>query len=530
LRTLAAEAVAAFLVIAAPARAAAPIVVGTGADPGLAVDAAGTAYIAWNGPEPGGTRSLHFCRLTRGATTCADTTIPVPAGTYSLSQPFLVVGSGGTVQITQSRYGFAGANFTQVLQFTSPDGGNTWSPGVRVGTITVYAAVNGPGGVSGVTNATTEGAFLQTMGAGNTASALLSADHLYDGAVGVTPAGQLIAIFDDASGNAQFRLHTGGDANDAATWGAPVDIGVESYPRLAGGRSGLVLLGENASGNLEARKWNGTTFGAPVVLGAGREAAQADLSQDAGGRFHAVWPTFEADGIALHYAISDDGSNGQQGVLVTQHDGEPSEVRVAAAPDHIGVAAWVTAAQIRVLAVGPAPPPAFHQSVAVRRISGRVLVKLPGAKRFVPLSAAGLVPLGASVDVRHGRIALSSVPSQTGKPQTVQLYAGQFKVTQPGHVTQFALNGPLARCPRARAAVAAAKRPKARRLWGDGKGAFRTTGRYSAATVRGTRWLVQDTCAGTLTRVVRGVVSVRDNVRHKTVTLRAGKRYLARPR
>jgi hypothetical protein len=369
------------------------------------------------------------------------------------------------------------------------------------------------------------------MGAGNTASALLFADRPYDGAVGFTPAGQLLAIFDDGSGNAQFRLQNGGDGNDAATWGAPVDIGVESYPRLAGGPSGLFLLGEDASRNLTVRKYNGTTFGAPVRLGAGGEAPQADLHQDAAGRLHAVWPTFEADGIELHYAVSDDGASWSQGTVVTQQDGEPAEVRVAAAPDHVGVAAWTTASQVRVLAVGPAPPPVFHKSVTVRRVSGRVLVKLPGSKTFVPLSSAGSVPLGASVDVRRGRIALSSVPSKTGKAQTVQLYSGRFKVTQPGHITQFALNGALARCPRGRAAaVAAAKKPKTRRLWGDGKGSFRTRGRYSAATVRGTRWLVQDSCAGTLTRVVRGVVSVRDNVRHKTVTLRAGKRYLARAR
>jgi hypothetical protein len=530
-RILVAAAVAASLLVAAPARAATPVVVGTGADPGLAVDAAGTAYLAWNGPEPGGTRSLHFCRLPRGATSCADVAIAPPDGTYSLYRPFVTV-NGATVQVTQTRYGFAGASFTQVMQFTSQDGGASWSPGVPVGTITFNNGVAGPGGtVSAVTFATTGGGFFQTMGAGNTASALLFGDRPYDGAVGFTPTGQLLAIFDDAGGNSQFRLNAGGDANDPATWGPPVDIGVESYPRLAGGPSGLVLLGENASGNLEARKWNGTTFGAPVVLGSGREAAQADLSQDAGGRFHAVWPTFEADGIALHYAVSDDGIIGQQGVLLTQTDGEPTELRVAAAPDHIGVAAWTTASQIRVLAVGPAPPPVFHETVVVRRISGKVLVKVPGSKRFVPLSAAGSVPLGASVDVRHGRIALSSVPSKNGKAQTVQLYSGQFKVTQPGRITQFALNGPLARCPRGKAAaVAAAKKPKTRRLWGDGKGSFRSKGRYSAATVRGTRWLVQDSCAGTLTRVVRGVVAVRDNVRHKTVVLRAGKRYLARAR
>jgi hypothetical protein len=63
---------------------------------------------------------------------------------------------------------------------------------------------------------------------------------------------------------------------------------------------------------------------------------------------------------------------------------------------------------------------------------------------------------------------------------------------------------------------------------GDGSGSFRTRGQYSAATVSGTRWLTQDTCGATLTRVVRGAASVRDTVERKTVILRAGKRYIAR--
>ena len=529
MRTLLLAAVAALLLLPASARAATPLVVGQGADPGLAVDAAGTAYLAWNGTEASGTRSLHFCRLPRGATACAGAaTIAVPGGSYSLYRPFVSV-SGPLVQITQSRYGFAAGSFNQVIQFTSTDGGTTFDAGTPVGTIAFNEAANGPGGVAAVTFSTTGGGFFQRMAPGNTASALLSGDHLYEGAVGVTPTGQLLTVLDDASGNAQFRVQSGaGDANDASTWGLPVDIGVESYPRLAGGPSGLFLMGENANRGLEVRKWTGTTFGPAAPLGTGNEAPQAALSQDAGGRLHAVWPTFEADGIELHYAVSDDGAAWQQGVVDTQaSDGEQDQARVAAAPDHVGVAVWTTASQIRVLAVGPAPPPEFHKSVVVRPVSGNVLVKLPGSSRFVPLSAAGSVPLGASVDVTHGRLALSSVPSKTGKPQTVQLYSGRFKVTQPGKLTQFTLDAPLAPC---RKASAAAKKPRTRRLWGDGKGSFRTTGRYSAATVRGTRWLVQDSCAGTLTRVVRGVVRVRDNVRHKTVTLRAGRSYLARPR
>ena len=41
---------------------------------------------------------------------------------------------------------------------------------------------------------------------------------------------------------------------------------------------------------------------------------------------------------------------------------------------------------------------------------------------------------------------------------------------------------------------------------------------------------MQDTCTGTLTKVQQGVVSVRDNIKKKTITLRSGKRYTAKPR
>ena len=68
------------------------------------------------------------------------------------------------------------------------------------------------------------------------------------------------------------------------------------------------------------------------------------------------------------------------------------------------------------------------------------------------------------------------------------------------------------------------------KLWGSGKGKFRTDGKYSSATVRGTIWLVQDRCEGTLTKVRRGTVAVRDFKRKKTVTVKAGHTYLARRR
>jgi hypothetical protein len=114
-----------------------------------------------------------------------------------------------------------------------------------------------------------------------------------------------------------------------------------------------------------------------------------------------------------------------------------------------------------------------------------------------------------------------------GPDDRAKFYDGIFKLTQKGGVTILALTEALAPCKRP---SSAAKKPKSRKLWGDGKGNFRTQGRYSAATIRGTKWLVHDTCAGTLTRVTQGAVTVRDDVRKRNVVVRAGKSYTAKPR
>ena len=55
-------------------------------------------------------------------------------------------------------------------------------------------------------------------------------------------------------------------------------------------------------------------------------------------------------------------------------------------------------------------------------------------------------------------------------------------------------------------------------------------GRYSAATVLGTKWTIADRCDGTLTHDITDSVAVTDFVRHKTIILHAGQSYLARAR
>jgi hypothetical protein len=204
--------------------------------------------------------------------------------------------------------------------------------------------------------------------------------------------------------------------------------------------------------------------------------------------------------------------------------------------------------------------PQLGASVGVEPVSGIVLVKLPpgasptryGLKAraaqakggFIPLTGAIALPVNSIVNADKGRLQLSSAKNARGAIQAAQFYSGTFQVKQKPAarpVTELLLKGgSFRRCPRAGKANLSAEASRSRRgrrvrrLWGSGKGNFRTRGRYSSATVRGTKWLTEDYCGGTLTRVPRQAgrakVVVRDFARRKSITLTEGRTYLAVPR
>ena len=177
----------------------------------------------------------------------------------------------------------------------------------------------------------------------------------------------------------------------------------------------------------------------------------------------------------------------------------------------------------------PLPPPVAGKTVNAKVRAGKVRFRLPGTTAFVELIAAQQLPMGTTFDTTAGRVTLTSAADAKGATQHAWFYEGTFTIGQTtgsAPITTLALAGALPVC--AKGARAAAATRKQRHLWGDGKGRFRTGGRFSSATVRGTRWVVIDRCDGTLTRVVRGTVTVRDRVRKKTVILHAGQQYLAR--
>ena len=209
---------------------------------------------------------------------------------------------------------------------------------------------------------------------------------------------------------------------------------------------------------------------------------------------------------------------------------------------------------------GDDPPddgkPNANETVVVQPLTGRVLVKLPDSDRYVELSSLALeeVPNGTLVDARNGRFVLMAAAADGGTASS-QFADGIVAVSQvaapqvdePGTTELRLSGGDFGRpCTAALAkAKAKAKKPKrtakrrtfaveqqkpvkpVRRLWGNGKGNFRTTGRYGSATVRGTVWLTEDYCNGTLIRVREGAVTVRDLVKKRTVVVTAGRSYFA---
>ena len=189
------------------------------------------------------------------------------------------------------------------------------------------------------------------------------------------------------------------------------------------------------------------------------------------------------------------------------------------------------------------PPPVEGRNVDVVRVSGTVLIRVPPSRKFVPLDPAGVqLPVGAEVDTTKGRVRIVAATAPTGLvTKTADFYGGIFKVTQPasgkGRV-DVTLTGALGHCSKftSRSAGGAKTKkgkakpgPKSRFVWGDGHGQFRTVGQRGSAAVRGTKWQVQDRCDGsTLVTVARGIVAVADNVKHKTVLVKAGHSYLIR--
>jgi hypothetical protein len=185
-------------------------------------------------------------------------------------------------------------------------------------------------------------------------------------------------------------------------------------------------------------------------------------------------------------------------------------------------------------AAAPAPQPSFAKTVVLAPVSGKVLIRVPGAAYSTHLTGASTVPVGTLVDTTGGRVRLTSANPQPGSVQSGQFFGGTFQIRQvrsAGGLVSLLLHDATSRqsgCSTPGAHATAVGKRILGLLRGNAKGHFRTVGRFSAATVLGTNWGVRDRCDGTLTVVRTGVVVVTDFRLHRNVTVRAGQTYLAK--
>jgi len=172
------------------------------------------------------------------------------------------------------------------------------------------------------------------------------------------------------------------------------------------------------------------------------------------------------------------------------------------------------------------------------RSGGQVLVKLPsvGAGRvsaaasYVPLAHASSRPVGTIVDSRRGHVELTTAIRRAARARRAasssraRSRCRRRRTAVHAAVAQRVADLPEVRQVQGHGGAGAVTPPRGR----DTGGKFRTRGRHSTATVRGTTWYTKDTCTTTTTVVRAGVVVVKDVAKHKNVTVKAGHRYVAR--
>jgi DNA-binding beta-propeller fold protein YncE len=204
-------------------------------------------------------------------------------------------------------------------------------------------------------------------------------------------------------------------------------------------------------------------------------------------------------------------------------------------------------------APAPAPgAPTLGKTFNIAPVSGLVLVYING--HLVPLTELSQIPAGVPIDTRQGTVQVTTATGGGGGArdaaakskkgtQTGQFGGAVFKINQAtrgagkGLVTIMMVESAFKGAPTqaictnhgtagdAHAAKVSSK--VLQLLHASAHGKFTTTGRYSAATVRGTKWTIAARCDGTLVHDITDSVAVTDFVRHKTIILHAGQSYFA---
>jgi RTX calcium-binding nonapeptide repeat (4 copies) len=197
----------------------------------------------------------------------------------------------------------------------------------------------------------------------------------------------------------------------------------------------------------------------------------------------------------------------------------------------------------RVVRSGPNRCEQVDDGRATKPRPGRVYVRpaacgaelgLPAMHRLVPLRYPVLLRTGYRgrpapwFDASDCRVRLTATPGQ-GRSAYADVSGGAAQLNQTAGRQVATLLGVVPpECAGAGAARAQQRSSRLRVKTGRGRGHWRVRGKYSVGASFGTDWTTVEGCSQTTTIVRRGRVRVRDDVRRRTVVVRAGHRYVAR--
>ena len=328
--------------IAAPAHATPHFVVGQGQNPGVATDAAGTAYIGWQvNTNADAGDSVQLCVLPKGARACASlATIAFPGSGLGNGQVSVLLPAPGVVEVAVAR------NLLNVYGYylgTSVDGGATFNVPVRIGGQFARRAELLPGGLiaaQGDDVRTLSAAALRPDGSdAQTDPAVLGERAQFSD---VTVQGGDVYVAGSLAGPTSVaHLPAGAASTDPAAWQALPDIAEGDVPRLAPGPAGpLVVTQSNQPGSaaLFVRRWTGTAWTPHLTIGPDN-GSQPYAITGAGPRVVAGWArNTPASGYLVQFASARDGGAlwSTAATLAVESDA-PQSLEAAVVPGGAGV-------------------------------------------------------------------------------------------------------------------------------------------------------------------------------------------------
>lgn len=399
-------AVAASCTCASGALAAGGPLVHAGADfgggtPVVAVDAAGTAYVAWpQGPAFNTIPTkIAYCTIPAGDTACTSQGELTPAGTTGTVEHLALVVDGPTVVLTAVMY-LAGAAYLPLQEWTTADGttsftqvdsgeaidnvpgygdnavvlpGTSYSLGQGFGEVgynsanfavwTGKSSLSDPPVCSDAACPTKSYAVLNSPSStfvsqeySDWASRTETGEHADPGVLGVFDSpdtlcpGNSGASFIYGSGAQSASNSYAIDPGDAkSAWKTIAQLDCSGYnPAVGGGPSGFGELewdGANYTMVYQPFDQSSATFGAPVTIGSEEDALGTSLSQDAAGGVYATWyDQYAPGGPAIRFAYSPNGGASWEGpVSLTGGTAHPEDVSSAVGADGQG---WAVSTEI----------------------------------------------------------------------------------------------------------------------------------------------------------------------------------------